>query len=378
MQRSHLFAGTAIALVMCAVPAIAQQRGEEKSGAAQQTQGAESKEQGKSQQGTKAGREQGAAQNESKEKSESKERGAQTKEKGSKGTAQAPAREQEKKGSAQTEQKGSKGTAQAPVKEQEKKGSAQTEPQEKGGKGTAQSPGKDRGTAQAPGKEQDKMGSGQAQSKDRSSKENAQKQPTGGEAQKSAGRPSPGERTQLSEQQRSNLHQTILKERNVNRATNVNVSVSVGTRIPHSVRLAPIPASVISIVPAYRSYKYVVINDQICVVDPNSFEIVEVIAAPGQTARVDSHGGQARLVLTEEEKEIVLRSVEMDHGSTLGLGTLTEGSTVPRGAKLEAFPNTVVQEVPKLKGHKYVAAENRVAIVDPQSDKVQLVLEGKH
>ena len=377
MQRSNLLLGTAIALVMCAVPAMAQQKSEEKSGTAQ-TQGAESKEQGTSQKRTeqkkttpKESREQGAAQGEGKEKGAQAEKGAQTKEKSGKGTAQAPAKEHEKKGSAQTE---------SPQK------SGQTESPQKSGKGTAQSPakesqGKERGTAQAPAKEQDKSGAktdqGQAQSKDHGAKQNAEKQSKDREGQKSAERPSPGERTQLSEQQRSTLHQTILKERNVNRASNVNISVSVGTRIPRSVRLAAIPASVLSLAPAYRSYRYVVVHDQILIVDPNTYEIVEIVAEPGHTARADSRGGQVTLSLTEEEKAIVLRSVDMDRGSTLALGTLTEGSTVPRGAQIHSFPEKVVQQVPKLKGHKFVAAENRVAIVDPQSDKVQLVLEGK-
>jgi hypothetical protein len=354
MQRSKLLAGTAIALVMCAVPAIAQQKAEEKAGATQ-TQGAETKEQGTSQKGTEQKK---AA------PKESREQGA------------APAEGKEK--NAQTKEKGSKGTAQAPAQNQDKKGTAQTESQEKAGKGAAQAPAKDRGTAQAPAKEQDKMGSGQAQSKDRGGKDSAQKQSKDSDAPKSAQRPSSGERVQLSEQQRGNLHQNILKESNLNRASNVNISISVGTRVPRSVRLAALPASVISIVPAYRNYRYVVVNDEICIVDPNSYEIVEVIAASGPTARVDSRGGQTTLTLTEEEKAIILRSVDLDRGSTLGLGTLTEGSTVPRGANVQTFSDSVVQQVPKLKGHKFFAAENRVAIVDPQSDKVQLVLEGKH
>jgi Protein of unknown function (DUF1236) len=362
MQRHTLLAGTAIALVMCAVPAIAQQKAEDKAGTAQ-TQG-ETKEQGSPQKGSSQRKaepknEQGAA------PSTGKEKGAQNK-------------EQSKEKGAQTQEKGGKGTAQAPAKEQDKKGSAQTAPQEKDGKGTAQTPSKDKGTAQAPGKEQEKMGSGQAQSKDRTGKENARKEPKDGGAQKSSERSSSGERVQLSEQQRTNVHQTLLKESKLNRATNVNISISVGTRIPRSVRLVALPASIISVVPAYRSYQYVVVNDEICIVDPNSYEIVEIIAAPGQTARVDSRGGQSALVLTEEEKAIVLRSIDMDRSSTLGLGTLTEGSSVPRGAKVQVFSDAVVQQVPKLKDRKYFAAEDRVGIVDTQGDKVQLVLEGKH
>jgi hypothetical protein len=365
MQRHNLLAGTAIALVMCAVPAIAQQKSEDKAGTAQ-TQG-ETKEQGSPQKG----RSQKKAEPKSEQgsgRSESSEKGAQNKEQ----SKEKGAQNQEK-----AQEKGGKGSAQGPTKEQDKKGSAQTTPREKDGKSSAQTPSKDKGTAQAPGKEQEKMGSGQAKSKDRTGKENAQKEPKDGGAQKSTERSGSGERVQLSEQQRTNVHQTLLKESNLNRATNVNISISVGTRVPRSVRLAPLPATIISVVPAYRSYQYVVVNDEICIVDPSSYEIVEVIAAPGRTARLDSRGGQSVLVLTEEEKAIVLRSVDRDRSSTLGLGTLTEGSSVPRGANVQVFPDTVVQQVPKLKGHKFFAAENRLAIVDTQGDKVQLVLEDK-
>jgi len=372
MQRHTLLAGTAIALVMCAVPAIAQQRSEDKQGPAQTQSEGKEPQKGTSQKKSEPRNEQGAAQSNGREKGaqnkeqQGREKGAQNKEQQGR---EKGAQSQEK-----SQEKGSKGTAQAPTKEQDKKGSAQTTPREKDGKGTAQAPSKDKGTAQTPGKEREK--SGQAQSKERNGKDNAQKEPNGG-AQKSSERSGSGERVQLSEQQRSNVHGTLLKESNLNRASNVNVSISIGTRFPRSVRLAPLPASIISVVPAYRSYQYVVVNDQICIVDPNSYEIVEIIAAPGRTARSDGHGGQGGLMLTEEEKAIVLRSVDMDRSSTLGLGTLTEGSSVPRGANVHAFPDTVVQQVPKLKGHKFFTAENRVAIVDTQGDKVQLVLDDK-
>ena len=74
-------------------------------------------------------------------------------------------------------------------------------------------------------------------------------------------------------------------------------------------------------------------------------------------------------MLTEEEKEIILSEVDLRNGSTLGLGALTEGAEVPRRAEVPEFSATVVQKVPKVKGYKYLAAENRVAIVEPQGRK---------
>jgi hypothetical protein len=148
------------------------------------------------------------------------------------------------------------------------------------------------------------------------------------------------------------LSQTILKDRNVNRLTDVNVSINIGTRLPRSVRLAALPAAVIAIVPEYRSYRYFVKDDQICIVDPHSYEIVEIIPASGQVATRERGGG-----------------------STLGLGALTEGSDVPRDVKVRTFPESVIRKVPKLQGYGYVTAENRVAIVDRQGGKVRLVID---
>jgi hypothetical protein len=194
------------------------------------------------------------------------------------------------------------------------------------------------------------------------------------EGTKGAAQSTAKERVQVSEQQRTNVSQTLIKEKQINRVTNVNFSINVGTRVPRSVRLAVLPASVVAIVPAYRSYRYFVADERICIVDPASYEIVDVIEVSDRTAGTSS-GTTARLVLTEEEKEIILSEVDMRDGSTLGLGALTEGAEVPRRAELREFADTIVQKVPKVKGYRYLAAENRVAIVEPQGQKVALVIE---
>ena len=178
---------------------------------------------------------------------------------------------------------------------------------------------------------------------------------------------------QLTEDKRSNVGQTFAKDGNLNRATNVNISINVGTRLPKSVRLVALPASIIGIVPEYRSYRYVVVNDQVCIVEPNTYEIIEIIPVSGQTA---ARGGPAAtLVLSEDERGILLREIDMGGGSTLGLGAIAEGADVPRDVQVRAFPDAVVQKVSKLKGYRFFTAENRLAIVDPQSSKVLLVIE---
>lgn len=181
-----------------------------------------------------------------------------------------------------------------------------------------------------------------------------------------------GPGVQLSEQKRADVHRDILKERNVNRA-NVRVDVRVGTRVPRSVRLAPLPASVIALAPAYRSYRYFVVDDRICIVQPTTYEVVDVILPDRQVAQ---HGGQksAGLTLSQQEREIILREVDLQGDSTLGLGAIEEGSQVPRAARLQPLPVTVTDRIPRLNGFTYLVVEDRVALVD-RPGIVQAIIE---
>jgi hypothetical protein len=334
-MRKLLLGSTAIAVVLAITPAYAQmqQKGGEEKSAPQATE---------------------------------KNKGKDSAEPKGKGSGQAEP--STGKGSAQTESKGStKGSAETQSKEQGTKGSAQTQPKEQGTKGSAETQPKEQGT----------KGNAQTQPKEQGTKSSAQTQPKEQDKSSASKSEKSGDRVQLSEQQRTSVHQTVLKEKNVNRVNQVNFSISVGTRVPRSVHLVALPASVISLVPQYRSYQYFVANDEICIVDPSSYEIVEVIAASDRTARGGDRGGSGMLTLTAEEKHIIIENVEMRGDSTLALGSLSEGSPVPREARLQAFPEVVVQKVPKVRGFKFFTAENRIAIADEQGSKVVLVIDAK-
>jgi Protein of unknown function (DUF1236) len=277
------------------------------------------------------------------------------------------------KGAQQSEPKAPKGSTEkrAEPKDKGTKGTAEkaTEPKDKGTKGTAEkAEPKDKGTKGAEkGMAPDDKGTKGTAQKGTEPKDKAKT----AEPKDKAGT---GGRVQVSEQQRTSVAQTLSRETRINRVTNVNVSINVGTRVPRTVRLVALPASVFAIVPAYRSYRYFAIDDRICIVDPATYEIVEVITISEQTA-ARSGPGSARLVLTDEERLVILSEVDMSDGSTLALGSLSEGAEVPRGVQVRAFPSTIVQKVPKVKDYKFFTAENRLAIVDPQGSKVQLVIE---
>ena len=49
---------------------------------------------------------------------------------------------------------------------------------------------------------------------------------------------------------------------------NPGYAVSVGSRVPAGAQLVPIPPAVVAEVPAVRSYRYMVVNDRMLLVDP--------------------------------------------------------------------------------------------------------------
>ena len=81
----------------------------------------------------------------------------------------------------------------------------------------------------------------------------------------------------LSSEQRTKIT-SIIREHKVE-PTKLNVSVSVGTRVPTSVHLYPLPVQVIEIYPEWRGFNYVLVGDQIVVINPRTHEIVAILEA---------------------------------------------------------------------------------------------------
>lgn len=87
-----------------------------------------------------------------------------------------------------------------------------------------------------------------------------------------------GAGAKLSTEQRTTIRTSITKQ-NITPVTNINFSISVGTRVPRTVTFHPLPAEVITIYPAWRGYEFFLVNDEIVVVNPRTLEIVAVLEA---------------------------------------------------------------------------------------------------
>lgn len=87
-----------------------------------------------------------------------------------------------------------------------------------------------------------------------------------------------GAGAKLTGEQRTRIT-TVIRNEHVAPLNNVNFSIAVGTRVPRDITFHPLPADIVSIYPDWRGYEFVLVRDQIVVIDPQTFEIVAVLDA---------------------------------------------------------------------------------------------------
>jgi hypothetical protein len=88
-----------------------------------------------------------------------------------------------------------------------------------------------------------------------------------------------GAAVQLSQDQRTRIKDVVVRDRNVARINSANFSVTVGARVPRDVQVAVLPAEVVTIVPEYRGFQYVLVGNQLLIIDPSTLEIVAILPA---------------------------------------------------------------------------------------------------
>jgi hypothetical protein len=112
---------------------------------------------------------------------------------------------------------------------------------------------------------------GQDQDRDKAAQGQAQQSGTSGRAG--------GASVQLSQDQRTRIKDIVVRDRNAARIGSANFNVSVGVAVPRTVHVAVLPPEVVTIVPEYRGFDYVVVGDQLLIIDPDTMEIVAILPA---------------------------------------------------------------------------------------------------
>ena len=178
-------------------------------------------------------------------------------------------------------------------------------------------------------------------------------------------------RERLGPSERQRLHAAFDFRRA--RVTNARFDRRIGHRIPRHVHLFPVPREVISFFPYYRDYRYIVVDEEICIVDPRTYEIVDVI---------DQHyyrGGPrqevAGLSLSASQMALVRDSVPRDFPQADVRLRLALGAEIPGDVELYEFAPIVLDRVPKLRDYKFLVADEQIVIADRRDQSIALVIE---
>jgi hypothetical protein len=179
----------------------------------------------------------------------------------------------------------------------------------------------------------------------------------------------------INDQQRTRLSQSFARV-NVQPLTSVNFSVSVGTAIPRDVRLHPLPADVVEVVPQYRGYNFVMVRDEIVIVDPATYKIVTVLPRSGGATAASPARANSKVTFTDRDRDVVRKHARTstERRTTGSSGStrveIRRGERLPDTVEIEEFPETVYREAPALREYRYIHRENRTYLVDPGERRV--------
>lgn len=183
-----------------------------------------------------------------------------------------------------------------------------------------------------------------------------------------------GDRVQFSERERTTIREHV----DIDRArVNVNIDVNVGAVVPRSVSLLPLPAAIIEVNPRYRNYRYVVVRDEIVIINPQTYAVVEVIPAGGSTqARASTRRGGS-VQLNTQQRQRILTYAQAECQTVLTTDPdfdLAVGIRVPERIELCPFEDVVVREVGVVQPYRFFVVRDQVVLVDPADHTIVEVI----
>ncbi|MCV0368336.1 DUF1236 domain-containing protein [Filomicrobium sp.] len=170
---------------------------------------------------------------------------------------------------------------------------------------------------------------------------------------------------------------TAFRDRSdVKEHTDVDIDISIGRQMPRDWHYYPVPTAVVAIVPEYRGYEYVYVDDRYVIVEPDTYDVVAVIDSSGNRTYA-SGGGSGRcsqdITLSADDRAYLLRSVQMRN--EVNVGGVSIGWDVPSSVELRTFPDPVLKRVSRLGSCRYFIVDDQIAIVDPNEHQVVVLIQ---
>jgi hypothetical protein len=164
---------------------------------------------------------------------------------------------------------------------------------------------------------------------------------------------------------------------------------TVGATVPAWVQVYGVPVEIVALYPEFAGDEFVVVGDDIVVMEPASRRIVAMISRtsnaivavldePPSTTGSSTTGlaplPEARVRLTRAQIAII-RTVARDPACRYERpADFFIGSLMPAAAPVCAFPERVIAAVPEIGDFRYITRRNAVVVVDPGNDRVVTVL----
>lgn len=80
----------------------------------------------------------------------------------------------------------------------------------------------------------------------------------------------------LSGEQKTRVHEVVIKDRSAH-VDRVDFQIRAGVRVPRTFHVFDVPQEVVTVVPQYRGFKYIIVRDELLIIDPDTLEIVAVV-----------------------------------------------------------------------------------------------------
>jgi hypothetical protein len=202
----------------------------------------------------------------------------------------------------------------------------------------------------------------------------------------------PGDRIALTEPVVTSLNAAFadyIARMNVWRRAPWEFSATVGATVPGWVQVYGVPTEIVAVYPEFAGNEFVVVGDDVVVLEPSSRRIVAMISrtsntavamvyAPPSTTGASTTGlaplPEERIRLTRAQIATI-RTVLRDRACRYERpADFFIGSLMPATAPVCAFPARVVSAVPDIGDYRYITRRNAVVVVDPGNDRVVTVL----
>jgi len=143
----------------------------------------------------------------------------------------------------------------------------------------------------------------------------------------------PSSQLTVNDQQRLQIA-TVIRSQRIEPVTNVNFAITVGTRVPSSVRLTVLSDDIAQIAPQFRGHFFFVAQDQLVIVEPRTTQIVALIPISGPTTTVAVTSPATQQSPAPQARTIAPQMIPAPQATTMAPANAAQVGGEWRGSKL--------------------------------------------